>query len=887
MQAAATASTQRQDRRSRHWLRWLALDAVAPLAAAAVVTLLITWPLPRYFTGAVIGAGDVTWGVGSLGYWRGVQLGRDAPYFASLLYYPQGVTFATNALGPLSALFAAPFWPLGTAAAYNAALVIGFALTGWCMYLLARDLGCSRPAAYLAGLLLMLAPLHVLAIAGHLHKAFLGAIPLALLVTRRGLRTQEQPAWALLAGPAVLLAYMQAPEQFVFAGLGVGILLIARLWQFRSFTAADWRRLGWVALSLAAILPPVYLLVTSAAGATGVAATVVNESARHQPDLAQFFVPADLGLLPYRAFLTRWLAPHIVAAVESSAYLSWLGLLLCAVALWRAPRRAGIWLVMLLVAMLFALGPTLKVLGENRLPGFEPFLPYSLASNLPGFGYMRTPGRFMFLGYTAFAACAAIGLDQLRPLLNRRAWAGVAAVSIVFVLVEAWPAPFPRTVLPPTPEFYRQVAADPARYGVFDLPIRPDNTGDPAAWYVYYSTFYQIDQITHGKGIATGYPSRFYATHPLFAQFISQNFNTVSPWQNDVTVDGQPSSRYANLRYDLAQNNYRYVVVHKPQPGDPLYHPGMWGEQATAELIRDVFGDEPPLVDDALVTVYAVGDALPAVTLQPSIALREPGELQDWTDYRWPLSPATFVVHSPVAQLTALEVTPQAIQTADHSTYYEYATLTVESGNGAVTVAAPVAPGQTTSMPVALLPGSQVITLTVAPTADSRPVDQPLTFAIKQVNLTTGGLAEAAVRMAGDAAGGVQAAYGPGWYGAEGPGAAGGEAAQTWRWAASPAALWLYSPAPRTVTLEATPVALHVAGSPDGKGDQGVLHITPGNRAVPVQVGQRLQQAIALQAGWNTVTLALEAGNFRPIDLDPATGDSRPLSFALQNLTVR
>ena len=97
----------------------------------------------------------------------------------------------TNALGPFSALFALPFWGLGPAAAYNATIVLGFALTGFCMYLLAREIGCSRPAAWVAGLLYMVAPLHLLAVYGHVNKVFLGFIPLALLVTIRGVGSQR------------------------------------------------------------------------------------------------------------------------------------------------------------------------------------------------------------------------------------------------------------------------------------------------------------------------------------------------------------------------------------------------------------------------------------------------------------------------------------------------------------------------------------------------------------------------------------------------------------------------------------------------------------------------------------------------------------------------
>jgi hypothetical protein len=44
---------------------------------------------------------------------------------------------------------------------------------------------------------------------------------------------------------------------------------------------------------------------------------------------------------------------------------------------------------------------------------------------------------------------------------------------------------------------------------------------------------------------------------------------------------------------------------------------------------------------------------------------------------------------------------------------------------------------------------------------------------------------------------------------------------------------------------------------------------------------------LLLQPGWNDVKLALAAGSFRPIDVQPETGDSRVLSFALEGLNIR
>jgi hypothetical protein len=55
---------------------------------------------------------------------------------------------------------------------------------------------------------------------------------------------------------------------------------------------------------------------------------------------------------------------------------------------------------------------------------------------------------------------------------------------------------------------------------------------------------------------------------------------------------------------------------------------------------------------------------------------------------------------------------------------------------------------------------------------------------------------------------------------------------------------------------------------------------------MPVQVGTSFSFDFDLRPGWHTVDLQLQAGNFRPVDFDPATGDVRDLSFALEPIRI-
>ena len=110
-----------------------------------------------------------------------------------------------------------------------------------------------------------------------------------------------------------------------------------------------------------------------------------------------------------------------------------------------------------------------------------------------------------------------------------------------------------------------------------------------------------------------------------------------------------------------------------------------------------------------------------------------------------------------------------------------------------------------------------------------------------------------------------------------------------WRWASSPAAVWVYSAIPQTVTLRATPIALHDPASADGKGPAGQFAVSLNGRDAgewQASAGQPMAIPLTLVAGWNEVALDLAAGNFKPIDVQPETGDSRSLSFALQGLAV-
>jgi hypothetical protein len=129
----------------------------------------------------------------------------------------------------------------------------------------------------------------------------------------------------------------------------------------------------------------------------------------------------------------------------------------------------------------------------------------------------------------------------------------------------------------------------------------------------------------------------------------------------------------------------------------------------------------------------------------------------------------------------------------------------------------------------------------------------------------------------------IRALHGSGWYDKEVSNDA------IWRWAASPSQVYIYSPTQQEVEITATPIALHATGSTQGLGDTGTMRVTTDDgtlNSAAGQIGRPFSIAARLHAGWNVVAFDLEAGNFRPADLDPANGDTRELSFALGPINI-
>jgi hypothetical protein len=585
------------------FLRRVADAAAIPVGYLALA-LAVSWPLARDFATSIVG--DVHYderhAIWMLWYTAQALAGRVSWPDTTHLLWPHGISVLVDGVGPLNGLFALPFWPWGAAAAFNGAAVAGLALSGWCLYALARGIGLSRGPAFVAGALFLLWPIHLIGLTGHLEKLFVGMLPLTLLGGLRAFDPQRGRGWLVAPGLGLFGALLQNGNQFTFAALGVGLLGVQTWWAAPPAERFPrLRRMTAAAVAAVAICGPLLVAIIRVMRDPLLQVALGEVSFYYSPDALSLVLPG-----PHQ-WWTGWLYPdrmHLPdyvwastlpglnptpawygTGLETAVGIPLVAILLCVVG-WRAGAGRA-WILFGLAFAVLCLGSRLRVDGVVT----PVRLPFAVARRVPGLDVMRTPGRYMLLGAVGLALGAGTGLAALTKRYPSRGTPLVAAVAALAAL-ECWPAPWPQTALPQVPEFYRTLAAD-AGGAVLDLPQGALANNDLASAYMYYQTI-------HRHPIAWAYLSRSYLRYP--------NDGMDGLWRPDVPAGSA-------LRLRLRTLGYRYVVVHRHpeifaggrvehgrlgQPQGPPFPPG------SERLIREAFAGEAPVHVDDLVTVWTV-----------------------------------------------------------------------------------------------------------------------------------------------------------------------------------------------------------------------------------------------------------------------------------------
>jgi hypothetical protein len=190
---------------------------------------------------------------------------------------------------------------------------------------------------------------------------------------------------------------------------------------------------------------------------------------------------------------------------------------------------------------------------------------------------LRKPYRFnVFLGLPVamLAALGATALLRRRPSARRSAV--LLGVVGALILGEYCLVPY-RAERPKVPAWYHQLAQEPGRFAVLDLPIGPQ----------FYDKRYMFYQTTHGKPLVGGRVSRL--PREAFA------FLDTTPFLKRLRLDNVMDPALADVTHQLrvlSEAGVRYVVLHKRfgQPGQLV----AWQDWLTFK----------PLHEDADLIVY-------------------------------------------------------------------------------------------------------------------------------------------------------------------------------------------------------------------------------------------------------------------------------------------
>jgi hypothetical protein len=458
----------------------------APLVAAATCALylllacVITYPLVTVLDTRFLGHPfSDSYELARHVWWLAHALQTGQPLFEQpLLAYPDGLNGALLWAYPLQSFPAALFaliMPLP--AAFNLAALLGLALNGWSVWLLARWLMRDGVAALVAGtIFLAYSSFQTHLAAGH--TGLLALWPFALYgYAMLRLREDARHRWIALGAACFVMSGWGSTQLLLFTTAPFTVAFALTLLKERNRRALLHLLLvlligGMLALAFALPLlqdtlnTPAYLRLS-----TG----VVDYSSDLLAVVAPSFLHPLYGDNPLSGRILG------VDPFEATAYI---GLVAGALALLGILRRSAArwWLALGMVAWVCSLGPLLRVGGEvarGTLEGFDTgiVLPWAALYDLPILNIVRTPGRFNFLVALTVALMAAYGVQALRGWLPRRWGPLLALVCLPLILFDAqfwWddsaPLPDLPTVEGVVPPSIAALASRDNIRAVFDVP---------------------------------------------------------------------------------------------------------------------------------------------------------------------------------------------------------------------------------------------------------------------------------------------------------------------------------------------------------------------------------------------------------------------------------
>jgi hypothetical protein len=471
-------------------------EALGAFIIYGVLAVVATYPLVRHAFDQVIGhvEQDPRLNAWAMSFVRHQLLSDPTRLFEGNAFFPYRHSLALSEHLLVPALLGAPVAAVtgNDVLAYNAVTLLTLALAGLGAFLLARELGVSRWAGLLAGIIYAFNTwnLNEVVRLQILSNQWFPFVVLALV------RFFDRPGrrQAVAVGLFCILQSLSCMYWALYLPLLVGSLVVYLQWR-RRLSLRELRPL------LASLLLVLAITAVFALPYAELARQLDLRRERPQPlDLERYF-----DVLP-GSLLEAWLG----TARRNQNAAHFLGFSVMALGLWGIAKgrlrtshvRLKPFLVGLgLVGFLLSLGPTVQYGGRELAPG-----PYSLLFDwAPGFRNVRFPERFSIFLILAAAPIAASGLDALSARLKGAA----ACFACLVVLLEH--LALPNVLIPmPTgsavPAVYRWLESQSNVRVVAEFPASRNRMERHDALPMWLSTF-------HWKRTLQGFTGYFPPTY--------------------------------------------------------------------------------------------------------------------------------------------------------------------------------------------------------------------------------------------------------------------------------------------------------------------------------------------------------------------------------------
>jgi hypothetical protein len=511
--------------------------ALGTFAAFLALAVFWTWPLAAHFTSRIPhDPGDPilnTW----LLWWNAQAVPFTARWWNPPIFHPmEGALALSEHLAGIGVI-TTPLQRLGATPlmAYNAALILSFALSGFFAFLLvrrlagpARDEPSTLIAACCAGLAYGFGPYRAGQLA-HLQVLTSQWMPLALLGMHAYLDDGKR-RWLALFACAWLLQALSNGHYLLF----FPVLIALWLAWFVDWKRAYPRGLAVAATWVVASLPlvPVLLKYAEVHRRLGLSRTPEEMTIFSATPASFFHASGLLAVWPStpsdttEVFLFPGVTPiALVIAGCAAGLLRWRRPVLRSPFVFYAAAAVIMWA--------FAFGPALQ---DSPAPWLRP---YTVLTWLPGFNSIRVPARFAMLGTLCLAIAAGLGAARVLP--ERRPLRIMMAVLIIAGLAaDGWMRSMPLAVPPG-----RVILPDVPDALVLELPANEGAT-DTAAMY---------RSMQHGRPIVNGYSGH---TPPHYA-ILAHALRRQDPSVLTELARGRPLLVSVNPSFDHGGHLHRLV----------------------------------------------------------------------------------------------------------------------------------------------------------------------------------------------------------------------------------------------------------------------------------------------------------------------------------------